>query len=548
MTLLGNPANGHIVSNGGHRPRSSGPLEKYYYCEYETGEGTFGRVVCVKDKNTGILKNSKSISKHHSRQPLDLLKARNALKMLAAASHAHVCKLHEYMEDETQFHVIQDHPEGGELQDFLERIATRNWLEERTVALYVQQILMACAYMHNEGFYHGELKPSCIVLTSTLPDARVMVTDFGLAQIFDPTNVMIRMKPTCYMPPELIEVSSVKDMISERTDLWSVGIIAYLMLVNTTPFPAGYGLHPKELVQSMSQGIKFFVDDGWSERTWISRDFLRNLVCPANVRHTAAQALGSEWIRTFAAEPYSIPPNLNGAKRACVAKGRPSQKAILTVGLLIAAAKVTPTVVQSHHEEFSRIDVNRDGYILAHEALRFWSQENQKWTAADVQRMLGYVALTDIVDLSTFVLLGVMLEYEQCRKAQDGLAASRALCSVAFHVFGPHESISLMDITAKVKTNVARQIEFITQNTVNFSDILDGFPNDKTIDAATFLTYISQHTGRGTPLATPEEQSGLYSEDDLDDVPWTERLQLGKFNFMLPLAVCGFGSSKRREK
>jgi hypothetical protein len=104
-----------------------------------------------------------------------------------------------------------------------------------------------------------------------------------------------------------------------------------------------------------------------------------------------------------------------------------------------------------------------------------------------------------------------------------------------------------MDITAKVKTNVTRQIEYITGNAVNFSDILDGFPNDKTIDSATFVTYISQHTGRGRTLATPGEQCGLYSEDDLDDVPWTERLHLGKLSFLQPLAVCGFGASKYAE-
>eukprot|EP00397_Hematodinium_sp_SG-2012_P021278 GEMP01021970.1.p1 GENE.GEMP01021970.1~~GEMP01021970.1.p1 ORF type:complete len:532 (+),score=96.71 GEMP01021970.1:144-1739(+) len=521
-------------------PRPSVSFESQYFVEYETGEGTFGRVRVVKDKQTGEKRNAKTVTKVN--RTLDLLHVRKQLKALEQISHPHICTLKKFIECDSEFHLISEHLEGGELHDFLERIAVpgRNWLEERTVALYTQQILMATAYMHTQGVLHGELKPTSILLTSKLPDAQVRVTDFGVAQIFDPASITIRMRPSCFMPPELIELSSM-DEITEKTDTWSIGVITYTMLVNCLPFSTL--LHPKELARALNGKPKFFIDDGWAERTVLSRDFIRSLLVKAPKRLTAAQALSHEWIRSFATEHYSIPPNLDASRRPCVSKKRPDQKTIITCGLLIAAALIPAAVFKSHEQAFLGLDDNKDGFILVGEAEQLWSREAIKWTREDVKRMLSYVALTGIVDISTFVVVGVMLENDAVRNTPGAKEAGLVLAKQAFKIFDISSTVRSNDVLHKVKTQTAVLIEEATANAampVCFAEMTFAFPADKSVDAEGFIQCIEQCSGRGTPFASPNEDIALYMEGDLDDVPWIEKMNFKTWNLWNPLAQCGF--------
>lgn len=92
------------------------------------------------------------------------------------------------------------------------------------------------------------------------------------------------------------------------------------------------------------------------------------------------------------------------------------------------------------------MDANDDGFILTGEAEDIWAREATKWTRTDVRRMLSYVALTGIVDICTFVVVGVLLENEGARNAATAKEAGQFLAQQAFKIFDIRGTIRENDI------------------------------------------------------------------------------------------------------
>ncbi|XP_043357684.1 death-associated protein kinase 2-like isoform X8 [Dermochelys coriacea] len=179
---------------------------------------------------------------------------------------------------------------GGELFDF---IAEKETLMEAEAIEFLQQILQAVAYMHGRHIAHFDLKPENIMLLEKdVPNPKIKIIDFGLAQKLEDG---VTFKSLCgtpqYIAPEVINY----EPLSSATDMWSIGVITYILLSGMSPFQ---GETDAETLSNVVAGNYEFEEKFFSETTDMAKDFIQQLlVKEPGSRMSAAESLVHPWIK-----------------------------------------------------------------------------------------------------------------------------------------------------------------------------------------------------------------------------------------------------------
>eukprot|EP00850_Spirogloea_muscicola_P002203 SM000008S22292 [mRNA] locus=s8:906225:908940:+ [translate_table: standard] len=170
--------------------------------------------------------------------------------------HANVIHLRDVFEDAADVHLVLELCSGGELFD---RIASQERYSEAGAAAVIRQLTAGLASLHAAGIVHGDLKPeNCLFLT---PDeaAPLKIMDFGLSQIEGATRPLAGLFGSIdYVPPEALR----QRRLGPASDMWSLGVILYILLCGYPPFHARSNKEKQQLIQTAS----FDFD----EKTWKS--------------------------------------------------------------------------------------------------------------------------------------------------------------------------------------------------------------------------------------------------------------------------------------
>ncbi len=191
--------------------------------------------------------------------------------------------------------------EGGELFDEIQR---RKTFSEQNAADIISQLLSAIVYCHERSIVHRDLKPENILLDSTVPGKlQVKVIDFGTAQFFDPSSKLKSMTGTAYyIAPEVILKN-----YNEKCDVWSCGVILYILLSGTPPFN---GKTDEEIIRAVKKTKYSFYSKGavlilrvvgsvWQDISPAAKDLIsRMLKYPADQRISAKDAYAHDWIKS----------------------------------------------------------------------------------------------------------------------------------------------------------------------------------------------------------------------------------------------------------
>ena len=202
------------------------------------GEGAFGAVYKAKNRDTGELLALKKIPKRFT----DVTAFQNEINALMRirdnGGHPGICDLNENYEDENYYYLLLDFVSGGELFDHLIAMGAYS---EKDAARLVREVASALSFLHGIGIVHGDLKPENLMLsTKRKEDSSVKLVDFGCATDVEDANhdtdpnSSTRGKTPAYCPPEIL--NKVRESISPAMDIWSLGIILYIMLTGLHPF------------------------------------------------------------------------------------------------------------------------------------------------------------------------------------------------------------------------------------------------------------------------------------------------------------------------
>lgn len=153
------------------------------------------------------------------------------IEILSTIDHPNIIKLYDVYEDNKYIHLVFEYCSGGDLFD---EIASRGHYSENEAAGLIWKMLLSINHLHSVGICHRDIKPENFLFDSKLSTKELKLIDFGLSSKFGEKNQHFKsvVGTPYYIAPEVIRGNYTKSC-----DIWSVGVILYLLLSGTLPFP-----------------------------------------------------------------------------------------------------------------------------------------------------------------------------------------------------------------------------------------------------------------------------------------------------------------------
>lgn len=275
-------------SVGAFATSNRGKLEELYDVEEKVlGEGSYGSVQRCHPKEMQQARALKTIKK-------SLLKTeeqvREEMEIMKLLDHPNIVRLYETFEDIRNIYLVLELCVGGELFD---RILAGGKFTEHESAHSVQQMLRALNYLHQNWIMHRDLKPENWLLASdaAVGKTELKLIDFGLAKRFSPgVFASTKAGTPYYVAPEVLE-----GRYAEKSDVWSIGVIMYVLLGGCLPFQ---GNDTMATLDAVKQAKPSFTNKEWKDISSEAKSLQKALLTrDPDSRPSAAEALQSEWIR-----------------------------------------------------------------------------------------------------------------------------------------------------------------------------------------------------------------------------------------------------------
>ena len=150
--------------------------------------------------------------------------------ILKEMKHVHIIRLYDFFDEANTYYLVMERMRGGELFD---RIVAKAYYNEKEARDTCKILLEAVCYMHDNHVAHRDLKPENLLLLSENDDSAVKIADFGFAKkVYDHNSLTTQCGTPGYVAPEILEGTP----YDERADMWSVGVILYILLGGYPPF------------------------------------------------------------------------------------------------------------------------------------------------------------------------------------------------------------------------------------------------------------------------------------------------------------------------
>ncbi|XP_039121861.1 calcium-dependent protein kinase 28-like isoform X2 [Dioscorea cayenensis subsp. rotundata] len=409
-----NPSPQHHVQQrdpkGQHRRRGSGLVpcgkrtdfgyDKDFDSRYSIGKllghGQFGYTFVATDKANGDRVAVKRIEKNKMVLPIAVEDVKREVKILKALrGHENVVHFHNAFEDDNYVYIVMELCEGGEL---LDRILAKkdSRYSEKDAAVVVRQMLKVAAECHLRGLVHRDMKPENFLFKSTKEDSPLKATDFGLSDFIKPGKKFHDIVGSAYyVAPEVLKRKS-----GPESDVWSIGVITYILLCGKRPF---WDRTEDGIFKEVLRNKPDFRRKPWPSISDSAKDFIQKLlVKDPRCRLTAAQALSHQWVREGGvASEIPIDISVLSNMRQFVKYSRLKQFALRAL-----ASTLNEDEIADLKDQFQAFDVDKNG-VISLEEMRQALAKDIPWRSKE-PRVLEILQAIDsntdgLVDFSEFV-------------------------------------------------------------------------------------------------------------------------------------------------
>ncbi|KAJ0240754.1 Calcium-dependent protein kinase 18 [Hirschfeldia incana] len=361
------------------------------------GQGQFGFTYAATDNNNGDRVAVKRIDKAKMTQPIEIEDVKREVKILQAlGGHENVVGFHNVFEDKSYVYIVMELCEGGEL---LDRILAKkdSRYTEKDAAVVVRQMLKVAAECHLRGLVHRDMKPENFLFKSTEEDSSLKATDFGLSDFIKPGMKFKDIVGSAYyVAPEVLKRRS-----GPESDVWSIGVITYILLSGRRPF---WDKTQDGIFSEVMRKQPDYKTNPWPTISEGAKDFVKKLlVKEPRARLTAAQALSHSWVRE-GGEASEIPIDISVLEnmRQFVKFSRLKQ-----IALKALATTIDENELDDLRDQFDAIDIDKNGSISLEE-MRQALAKDIPWKLKDarVAEILQAIdSNTDgLVDFTEFVV------------------------------------------------------------------------------------------------------------------------------------------------
>ncbi|XP_051501242.1 myosin light chain kinase 2, skeletal/cardiac muscle-like isoform X1 [Myxocyprinus asiaticus] len=262
-------------------------IASYYTINKEEvlGGGRFGMVHKCVEKSSGLILAAKII-KAKSQKEKEVVKSE--IEVMNQLNHSNLIQLYSAFESRHEIILVMEYVDGGELFD---RIIDENYkLTELDTVLFIRQISEGLQYMHKMYILHLDLKPENILCVSRQTN-KVKIIDFGLARRYKPREKLkVNFGTPEFLAPEVINY----EFVSFPTDMWSLGVITYMLLSGLSPF---LGEDDNETLNNILACQWSFEEAEFVDISEEAKDFISLLLVKSKSwRMSASQSLKHPWL------------------------------------------------------------------------------------------------------------------------------------------------------------------------------------------------------------------------------------------------------------
>ncbi|KAJ4971060.1 hypothetical protein NE237_004159 [Protea cynaroides] len=322
-----------------------------YELGHELGRGEFGVTYLCTDKATREAFACKSISKKKLRTAVDIEDVRREVEiMMHLPPHPNIVSLKDTYEDDNAVHLVMELCEGGELFD---RIIARGHYTERAAAVVTRTIVEVVQMCHKHGVIHRDLKPENFLFANKKESSPLKAIDFGLSVFFRPGERFTEIVGSpYYMAPEVL-----KRNYGQEIDIWSAGVILYILLCGFPPF---WAETEQGVAQAIIRSVVDFKRDPWPKVSDNAKDLVKKMLDPdPKQRLTAQQVIDHPWLQNA-----KKAPNVNlGESVIARLKQFSAMNKLKKRALRVIAEHLSLEEVAGIKEAFDMMDTEKTGKI-----------------------------------------------------------------------------------------------------------------------------------------------------------------------------------------
>ena len=440
--------------------------EKIYIKTQLLGSGAFGEVWLVHHKDLDRDFAMKMIKKRKNKSN-DEKEILNEIAILKTLDHPKILKVIDFYSTPKKYYIITEYCPEGELFNEIIKIGK---FDEGHAAFIINQILKAITYCHKMNIIHRDIKPENIMITNREKNGclQVKLIDFGTAKIFEKGQEENRyVGSSYYMAPEII-----KRKYDEKCDLWSIGVVLYILLTGRPPFD---GNDDDEIIENVKKGVF----DKWSYPFPLLSEQAKDLIFKLlqydpKKRISAEQALEHPWFKTAEFKNRDkvniIAPQLAKELIQNMTEYRSDNMLkCAVIAYLIHHITNTEECLEAS-KLFSKIDINNDGKIEKNELIqgfeKFWGISED-----EAKEKVDLIFANIDTDFNGFI------EYEEFVRAavNSSIFMSQNYLKFAFNYFDRDSSgdITFEEIKKRFTQNSNNSNPIVEQELKEIFDSID---------------------------------------------------------------------------
>ena len=351
------------------------------------GRGSFGIVYLVKHKELSryfAMKVIKKTSKNKEEEE-NLM---NEINILRKLDHPNILKITDFYPLKTEYNIITEYCQEGELFDEIKAHAPFN---EILTAWYMRQILSAVSYCHSMNIIHRDLKPENILIVKRVKNGfhPIKIIDFGTAKVFQKEkSEHLLIGSAYYIAPEVLSRN-----YSELCDLWSCGVIMYILLTGRPPFN---GINEEEIMKKIKEGNYDLSKYPWGIISEDAKNLVKGLLqIDPKKRYSAQDALNHKW---FQSEKIKTNKSAYDIKHRQVNKLvdnliKYRSDNILRCAVIALLVHNSIQLNQAHDavKLFNKIDKNGDGKITREELFNGLQPDKKEITDEELRKQVDTI-------------------------------------------------------------------------------------------------------------------------------------------------------------
>ncbi|PON98383.1 Calcium dependent protein kinase [Trema orientale] len=333
----------------------TGHLKEYYNLGHKLGNGQFGTTFLCVEKTTGKEYACKSIAKRKLLTKDDVDDVRREIQIMHhLAGNSSVVSIKGAYEDAVAVHVVMELCSGGELFD---RIVKRGHYTERKAAQLTRTIVGVVEACHSLGVMHRDLKPENFLFVNEQEDSPLKAIDFGLSVFFKPGEIFSDVVGSpYYLAPEILQRH-----YGPEADIWSAGVIIYILLCGVPPF---WAETENEIFEEVLHGDLDFSSDPWPSVSESAKDLVkRMLIRDPKRRLTAHEVLCHPWVQV---DGMALDKPLDSAVLSRMKQFSAMNK-LKKMALRVIAENLSDEEIAGLKEMFRMIDTDNSGQITFEE-------------------------------------------------------------------------------------------------------------------------------------------------------------------------------------